>query len=43
VTQGAVDTGAKAQQVHGSAGALLNESQRLSLEVDRFIATIRAA
>jgi len=43
VTRGAVDTGAKAAQVHGSAGALLNESQRLSSEVDRFIATIRVA
>jgi methyl-accepting chemotaxis protein len=43
VTRGAVDTGAKATQVHGSAGALLSESQRLSVEVDRFMATVRVA
>ena len=42
VSRGAVDTGAAATQVHGSAGALLNESRRLSVEVDRFVATIRA-
>jgi len=43
VNRGAVDTGAAATQVHGSAGALLSESRRLSAEVDRFVATIRAA
>ncbi len=43
VNRGAVDTGAAASQVHGSAGALLSESRRLRTEVDRFVSTIRAA
>jgi len=43
VNRGAVDTGAAAAQVHGSASALLGESQRLSIEVDRFISAVRAA
>jgi methyl-accepting chemotaxis protein len=43
VNRGAVDTGAAATHVHGSAGALLNESRRLSVEVDRFVAKIRTA
>ena len=43
VNRGAVDTGAAAAQVHGSAAALLGESQRLSIEVDRFISAVRAA
>ena len=43
VNRGAVDTGAAAAQVHGSAAALLGESQRLSIEVERFISAVRAA
>ena len=36
-------TGAAATYVHASAGALLNDSRRLSVEVDRFVAKIGAA
>jgi methyl-accepting chemotaxis protein len=43
VSRGASDTGAAAGQVHGSALALLEESNRLGVEVDQFLATVRAA
>jgi methyl-accepting chemotaxis protein len=43
VSRGASDTGAAAGQVHGSAQALLAESNRLTDEVRQFLATVRAA
>jgi methyl-accepting chemotaxis protein len=43
VNRGASDTGSAAGQVHGSALALLEESNRLGTEVERFLATVRAA
>jgi methyl-accepting chemotaxis protein len=43
VNRGATDTGAAAEQVHGSARALLAESQHLKREVERFLDTVRAA
>jgi methyl-accepting chemotaxis protein len=43
VSRGASDTGAAAGQVHGSAQALLVESNRLADEVRQFLATVRAA
>jgi methyl-accepting chemotaxis protein len=43
VSRGASDTGAAAGQVHGSAEALLAESNRLADEVRQFLATMRAA
>jgi methyl-accepting chemotaxis protein len=42
VNRGASDTGASATQVHGSARALSNESGRLKLEVEQFLANVRA-
>jgi len=36
-------TGAAATHVHGSAGALLNEGRRLSVELEQFVAKIGAA
>ena len=43
VNRGASDTGTAASQVHSSALALLSESNRLSAEVEQFLATVRAA
>ncbi|MBI5262688.1 MAG: methyl-accepting chemotaxis protein [Bradyrhizobium sp.] len=43
VNRGAVDTGAAATQVRSTSAALLKESNRLSQEVDKFVAAIRAA
>jgi methyl-accepting chemotaxis protein len=43
VNRGASDTGAAAGQVHNSALALLGESSRLRAEVERFLASVRAA
>src|SRR5581483_6002543 len=43
VNRGAVDTGSASVQVLGSAHALASESARLKIEVDRFLATVRAA
>jgi methyl-accepting chemotaxis protein len=42
VNRGASDTGASAEQGHGAARALSNESRRLKSEVERFLATVRA-
>jgi methyl-accepting chemotaxis protein len=42
VNRGASDTGASAEQVHGAARALSNESHRLKSEVEQFLATVRA-
>jgi methyl-accepting chemotaxis protein len=42
VNRGASDTGASAEQVHGAARALSNESSRLKGEVEQFLATVRA-
>jgi methyl-accepting chemotaxis protein len=43
VDGGARDTGAASAQVLGSAQALSSESSHLKIEVDRFLATVRAA
>jgi methyl-accepting chemotaxis protein len=43
VNHRAVDTGAATQQVHGFAASLMNEANRLKQEVDKFLATVRAA
>jgi methyl-accepting chemotaxis protein len=43
VNRGAADTGAAASQVHGSAVSLLSESDHLTVEVEKFLATVRAA
>jgi methyl-accepting chemotaxis protein len=43
VNRGATDTGSAAGQVHGSACALLTESNHLKSEVEKFLATVRAA
>jgi methyl-accepting chemotaxis protein len=43
VNRGASDTGTAASQVHSSALALLGESNRLTAEVEQFLATVRAA
>ena len=43
VNRGAADTGAAATQVHGSAQALLSESERLTREVDTFLRSVRTA
>lgn len=42
VNRGAADTGAASGQVHGFARTLLSESDQLQLEVDRFLAQVRA-
>ncbi|MBV8926986.1 MAG: methyl-accepting chemotaxis protein [Bradyrhizobium sp.] len=42
VNRGASDTGASAGQVHSSARALSNQSNRLRIEVEQFLATVRA-
>lgn len=41
VNHGATDTGSAAEQVHGFARALLNESRHLDHEVQTFLTTIR--
>ena len=43
VTQASSEAGAAASQVLSSAGALSSEADRLRSEVDRFLATVRAA
>jgi methyl-accepting chemotaxis protein len=43
VSRGASDTGTAAGQVHGTALALLNQSSQLKTEVERFLASVRAA
>lgn len=43
VNQGAAETGSASSQVLSSAQSLSAESNRLKLEVDRFLATVRAA
>jgi methyl-accepting chemotaxis protein len=43
VNRGAGETGAASSQVLSSAQSLANESNRLKLEMDRFLATVRAA
>jgi methyl-accepting chemotaxis protein len=43
VSRGAEKTGQESGQVHGFARSLLNESNHLKLEVDKFLRTIRAA
>jgi methyl-accepting chemotaxis protein len=43
VNRAAADTGSAAGQVHGSARALLNESNHLKSEVENFLASVRAA
>ncbi len=43
VNRGAERTGLESEQVHGFARSLLNESNHLKLEVEKFLRTIRAA
>jgi methyl-accepting chemotaxis protein len=43
VNRGASDTGTAASQVHATALALLSESNRLTAEVEQFLASVRAA
>jgi methyl-accepting chemotaxis protein len=43
VSHGAANTGAAAEQVHGFARALSQQGNHLKLEVDKFLATVRAA
>jgi methyl-accepting chemotaxis protein len=43
VDRGAADTGAAAEQVHCSARELLGESNHLKSEVEKFLASVRAA
>jgi methyl-accepting chemotaxis protein len=43
VNRGAVETGTAAEKVRSSSEVLTSESERLSSEVDKFVATIRAA
>jgi methyl-accepting chemotaxis protein len=43
VNRGAADTGAAAEQVHGSARELLSESDHLKSEVEKFLTSVRAA
>jgi methyl-accepting chemotaxis protein len=43
VSRGAEKTGQESGQVHGFARSLLNESNHLKLEVEKFLQTIRAA
>jgi methyl-accepting chemotaxis protein len=43
VSRGASDTGSAAEQVHGAAVALSNESNQLKLEVNQFLASVRAS
>jgi len=43
VSRGSAETGSASSQVLSSAQSLANESNRLKLEVDRFLTTVRAA
>ncbi len=43
VSRGAAETGSASSQVLGSAKSLANESNRLKLEMDKFLDTVRAA
>jgi methyl-accepting chemotaxis protein len=43
VTREATDTGSSAEQVHDAAQELLNESNHLKSEVEKFLASVRAA
>ena len=43
VQRGAIETGTASAQVLSSAQSLSQESERLKLEVDRFLSTVRAA
>ncbi len=43
VSRGAAETGSASAQVLSSAQSLANESNRLKLEMDKFLATVRAA
>jgi methyl-accepting chemotaxis protein len=43
VNRGAGETGSASSQVLASARALSGESNRLNLEVDKFLVTVRAA
>ena len=43
VQRGAGETGSASSQVLSSAQSLSSESNRLKLEVDRFLTTVRAA
>ena len=43
VSRGAAETGSASSQVLSSAQSLANESSRLKLEMDKFLATVRAA
>jgi methyl-accepting chemotaxis protein len=43
VTQAATETGSAATQVLGTAGTLSRQAHALRSEVDKFLATIRAA
>jgi len=43
VSRGAAETGSASTQVLGSAKSLANESNRLKLEMDKFLDTVRAA
>jgi len=43
VTQAAGETGAAASQVLGAAGELASQAENLRQEVDKFLASIRAA
>ncbi len=43
VNRGAGETGSASTQVLSSAQSLANESSRLKIEVEKFLATVRAA
>jgi hypothetical protein len=43
VSRGAAETGAASSQVLNAAQSLANESNRLKLEMSKFLATVRAA
>jgi hypothetical protein len=43
VNRGATETGTAADQVHVLAASLVSESDHLKLEVETFLATVRAA
>jgi methyl-accepting chemotaxis protein len=43
VNRGAADTGSASTHVHGLAQSLLGQSNHLKGEVERFLATVRAA
>lgn len=42
-SRGAAETGSASSQVLSSARSLANESNRLELEMSKFVATVRAA